>query len=460
MSSLRSHIFFRSIAIAILTTSLLAPRTTAGANLQGAAWNQDTRAFSEGWPWPSLPNWWTRTDKFWSSQTFTDVRLGQWLPCKPEWSMNDCIKEINVYDQSGKKIGPLTYLQEPGFDPFEIPQVWSRASNMEGTDILDNFPDFSNAGPVWSQGWWQLPDGVKLSDGKNLVLVSAARMQAALQVNITPRDLDKGVSLPVGYFFETTLKSENLKKYATWITSNGKDPTAIFNADGTIVIRGEATRFPNPGPIGCEKLNLGNEEKAQFSAAFIAVNLSTASVFENPNYTAVPGDIVMGTNGWWCQGGVYWDAKERQIVVNVAATHFYEDGVTEVDGWLEVKIRGELARHWWGISPQEATGYAKVEITYKDGQSKTATVSAKYVPERDWIDLRAYGFTYSNPAVKISMAKPEPEKPVAQPTPSATPAPVATTASRKTSTKKITCFKGSSVKRVSTKTCPKGFKRR
>jgi len=152
---------------------------------------------------------------------------------------------------------------------------------------------------------------------------------------------------------------------------------------------------------------------------------------------------VMGTNGWWCQLGIEWDAKERQLVVNVAAPHYYPDG-SVVDGWLELKIRGRLAREWWGISPQEATGYAKVEVVYRDGTSKTATVSANYITDKDWIDLRAYGFTYSNPAVKISMAKPEAVKPTTK----------AVTA------KKITCVKGTTIKKVSAKTCPKGFKKR
>jgi hypothetical protein len=118
-----------------------------------------------------------------------------------------------------------------------------------------------------------------------------------------------------------------------------------------------------------------------------------------------------------------------------------------------LKIKGRLARQWWGISPQEATGYAKVEVTYTDGTSKTATVSATYIPDKDWIDLRAYGFTYSSPALKISMAKPEEAKPTAQPTPTKT-------VTKPTSSKKLTCIKGTTIKKVSTKSCPKGFKKR
>jgi hypothetical protein len=430
-----------------LVFSLLIPPSTSFANQTGKAWSEDSRAYSEGFPWPSLPNWWNRDASF-QQQSFTDVRLGQWLPCKPEWSMNDCVQSITVYDKDNKNLGSLTYVGDPTFDPFETKQLWMKAETPQKEQI-DNYPYFDSNGFLSSV--WRLPEGVKLSDGKDQVTVGVARMLSSVQVNVSPVGLGDGVSLPVGYFFETTLKSKNLKKYTRWITSNGKDPSVIIGADDTIVIKGVASRFPLPDSTkGCNGLYGGNEEKARADAAFIAVNMATYLSSENPNSQAA--DVVMGTNGWWCQLGIEWDAKERQLVVNVAAPHYYPDG-SVVDGWLELKIRGRLAREWWGIAPQEATGYAKVEVVYRDGTSKTATVTANYITDKDWIDLRAYGFTYSNPAVKISMAKPEEAKPTVQPTPTKT-------VTKPTSSKKLTCIKGTTIKKVSTKSCPKGFKKR
>ena len=447
----------KSIRVAFVLTllsSLLFPLTQSPvfANPNGKAWSEDSRRYSEGWPWPPLPNWWNSNENGYKEQSFTDVRLGQWLACKPEWSMNDCIESVTVYDKDNNNLGSLTYIQEPGFDPFENKQRWNQAETPQKT-LVDNYPDFSSDGPVWTQGWWKLPSTVKLSDGKDLVSVGVARMLSSVQVNISPRGLGEGVSLPIGYFFETTLKSKNLKKYTRWITSNGKDPSVIIGANDTVVIKGVTSRFPVPdSKTGCNPLYGGNEEKARADAAFIAVNMATYLVSENP--TSQAADVVMGTNGWWCQSGIQWDSKARQLVVNVAAPHFYPDG-SVVDGWLELKIRGRLAREWWGISPNEATGYAKVEVVYKDGTAKTATVTAKYVAEKDWIDLRAYGFTYSSPAIKISMQKPETPQPIA------TPAPVPKASSPVVATtKKITCVKGKSIKVVSTKTCPAGYKKK
>jgi len=436
----------RSLFITLaLIFSLITPTQTSYANPTGKAWSEDSRAYSEGFPWPSLPNWWNRND-YYRQQSFTDVRLGQWLPCKPEWSMNDCVQSITVYDKENKNLGSLTYVGDPTFNPFEMKQKWMSSETPDTRELIDNYPVFDTNGFLSSV--WRLPEGVKLSDGNDSVTVGVARMLSSVQVNVSPVGLGDGVSLPIGLFFETTLKSKNLKKYTRWITSNGKDPSVIIGANDTIIIKGVTTRFPLPDSSkGCNGLYGGNEEKARADAAFIAINMAT--YLESENSTSAAADVVMGTNGWWCQNGIAWDAKERQLVVNVAAPHYYPDG-TVVDGWLELKIRGRLAREWWGISPQEATGYAKVEVVYKDGTSKTATVTANYIADKDWIDLRAYGFTYSNPAVKISMQKPATE---VKPTPT-------TVTTKPASSKKLTCVKGKTIKKVSTKTCPKGFKKR
>jgi hypothetical protein len=467
---MRKKVSLGFLSIVALTASLLIPlsQSPATANSTGKAWNEDSRAYSEGWPWPSLPNWWNRSDSWYKQQSFTDVRLGQWLPCKPEWSMNDCIQGVTVYDKESKKLGDLTFIQEPTFDPFEVKQKWTGQETPDTKEFIEGYAVFDASG--FGSGMWKLPDGLKLSDGKDLVGVSVARMLGAVQVNISPDGLPNGVSLPVGYFFETTLKSKGLKKYTRWVTSNGKDPSITIGADDTVIFKGVASRFPVPNSKqGCNALYGGNEEKAGADAAFIAVNAAT--IITSENTTDGAAEVVMGTNGWWCFNGMTWDPKERQLLVNVAAPHFYPDG-TLVDGWLELKIKGRLARQWWGISPQEATGYAKVEVTYTDGTSKTATVSANYIAEKDWIDLRAYGFTYSSPAIKVSMKKPETAQPTASPTPTASPSASAASSTTNQSTtvqkpassasakKTITCVKGKTIKKVATKTCPSGFRKR
>ena len=59
------------------------------------------------------------------------------------------------------------------------------------------------------------------------------------------------------------------------------------------------------------------------------------------------------------------------------------------------------------INPAIAAGHPKVEITYQDGTSKIATVTSRYDSKNDWINLRAYGLTYSTPQLAISFKQPD-----------------------------------------------------
>ena len=138
--------------IAIVGALFLPISSPASANLTVKAWNEDSRSYSEGWPWPKLPNWWMRPEKWYSSQTFTDVRLGQWLPCRAEWSMNDCIEAINVFDKDGKNLGALTYIKEPNFNPFETRQNWCQVPGQGSSEPLANYSDFFNPDSTWTLG--------------------------------------------------------------------------------------------------------------------------------------------------------------------------------------------------------------------------------------------------------------------------------------------------------------------
>ncbi|MFM1797691.1 MAG: hypothetical protein RL733_1472, partial [Actinomycetota bacterium] len=152
----------------------------------------------------------------------------------------------------------------------------------------------------------------------------------------------------------------------------------------------------------------------------------------------------LGTNGWWCLSDFRFDKESKQIIVKVGNVHFDELG-NEIQGWMELKVKGSRAREWWGINPAIAAGYAKVEVSYQDGSRKVATVSAKYEPKKDWINLRAYGFTYSTPQLAISF------KPPAQ---------AGKTAPSKKMT--ITCAKGKTIKTVTSLNpkCPAGYKKK
>jgi hypothetical protein len=112
---------------------------------------------------------------------------------------------------------------------------------------------------------------------------------------------------------------------------------------------------------------------------------------------------------------------------------------------MELKVKGKRAREWWGIDPAIAAGYAKVQIAYQDGTSKVATVSSVYDSKNDWINLRAYGFTYSSPQLAISFKMPKQTPKIVEP--------------KKTT---IMCSKGKTSKKVTgvKPKCPAGYKKK
>ncbi len=394
---------------------------------------------ADPFPMPPEPSWWKQTG-------LTDVRYGQWLTCRAEWQItNDCISEINLYKSDGTLVGPLTYEVPKDFDPSKAEQYWLILKTPQGEPIENSAYVKDLMHPITH---WKLPEGITNSDGTNLINSYVHLMGGSVQINTTGYNQDIS-SLPEGYYFEFKLKSTGFAKKIKWVLSNVRDPQVSVVGD-LITVKGIPENSPSAyvGDQVCEP----NLLKAKTTKRNIAVNLIFWDAGNRTGETR-PDDVILGTNGWWCLSDFRFDRENQQIVVKVGNVHFDEFG-NEIQGWMELKIKGNRARDWWGIDPAIAAGYAKVEVSYQDGTKKVATVSAKYDPKNDWINLRAYGFTYSSPQLAVSFKNPNP--PVVEPTP---PAATKTVAAKKTS---ITCMKGKTTKKVTAVTpkCPAGYKKK
>ena len=98
---------------------------------------------------------------------------------------------------------------------------------------------------------------------------------------------------------------------------------------------------------------------------------------------------------------------------------------------------------------------AAIEVTYPDGSSKNATSTTRYFPDSDKVEIRAYGFTFSSPTIRMKLQPVVVTPPQPQPQPKATE-------TRKVV--KIVCVKGKTRKTVSAyapanPVCPKGYKK-
>jgi hypothetical protein len=394
---------------------------------------------SDSFPMPPEPKWWKQTG-------LTDVRYGQWLPCRDEWQItNDCISGIHLYKSDGTDVGALTYQPPKDFKPSEAVQYWMIVNTPQGEPI-ENSAYVKDE--VVSISHWKLPAGITNSDGTDVVHSYVHLMNGSLQINTIAFSQTQG-SLPEGYYFEFKLKSSGFAKKIKWVLSNVRDPEVSVAGD-IITVKGLPENSPsaNTGDQVCEQ----NLLKARSTQRNIAVNMIYYDAGNKTGETR-PDDVVLGTNGWWCLSDFRFDRESQQIIVKVGNVHFDEFG-NEIQGWMELKVKGNRARDWWGIDPAIAAGYAKVEVSYQDGTKKVATVTAKYDAKNDWINLRAYGFTYSMPQLAVSFKPPTEANKIVP----------AAEAKKLVPAKKmtITCVKGKTTKKVSAvkPICPNGFKRK
>ena len=389
---------------------------------------------AEEWPLPSEPTWW-------KTSGLEGVRYGQWLPCDVALkSTNDCIESVTLSKIDGSLTGKATYLSNGNFNPDKAVQKWDQYLDSDGT-MKDNASYFVDE----MVGNWVMPEGFKSSDGSNWFLAHVHLMNGNLQTTITANGSAAGrASLPTDTYFEVGFRSKNMKKYIGWIMSSVKDPQVRFDGE-VIYVKGIPSNSPWMSGIN-NKVCDSNSEKATSTAAGITIMLFFNTRLANN--IADPGDLILGTNGWWCINGVVFDRNTQELVAKVGTAHFDEVGKV-VDGWLELKVKGQRAKQWWGMEPSVAVGFAKVSITYEDGTSSVATVSANYDKVNDWISLKAYGFHYSSPAVKMSFQNAKSNS---------VAAPTKVSASKKIT---ITCIKGKTKKTVSgfNPKCPSGYKK-
>ena len=385
---------------------------------------------ADPFPMPPEPKWWKQTG-------ITDVRYGVWLPCDEQWKITtDCTQSIKVIKEDGTEVGEMKYKKQPNFDPTTAVQEWQMISSPQGEQV-ENYSSVKGFGGL--AHIWTLPAGITTTDGSSEVSASVHLMNSSLQIYLTSNDMNKA-SLPAGYYFQFILKSPGFSKRIKWVLSNVRDPQVSVAGD-LITVKGLPENSPSARPNDpvCES----NLLKAASTQRNMAVNMVYWDAGNKTSDTRAD-DVILGTNGWWCLSDFRFDRESQQIVVKVGNVHFDENG-KEIQGWMELKVKGNRARDWWGIDPAIAAGYAKVEVSYDDGTKKVATVTANYDAKNDWINLRAYGFTYSSPRLAVSFKKPvEATKTVAP----------------KKST--ITCVKGKTSKKVTgaPPKCPTGFKKK
>ncbi len=140
--------------------------------------------------------------------------------------------------------------------------------------------------------------------------------------------------------------------------------------------------------------------------------------------------------------------QDGELQYRVGGMHYRPDGKSLSQGTYDMVMRSDTARCLYGFSKSPIQ--ASIAVISAEGTEQVSTTSSG---ERDgWLFLSAKNFTFSTPTVRVKLIQ-EPITPT-----EVNKKPELETSSQRVSAS-ITCSKGKKVKIVSTKKCPKGYKK-
>lgn len=181
---------------------------------------------------------------------------------------------------------------------------------------------------------------------------------------------------------------------------------------------------------------------------------------------------VLTTNSMiYSAGPPSFNSTEGTLDYKVGSPHYTSKGDV-FQGSYDLQVRSDVARCLYNFT--SAPVKASITVTSESGAEN---VSSTTINETNgWLKMAAYGFTFSNPTIKVKLTQDAPTPaptPSASPTPTveatpmpstspvtATPTPKPSVAVQKKST--ILCIKGKSTKSVTAvkPTCPNGYKKK
>lgn len=167
---------------------------------------------------------------------------------------------------------------------------------------------------------------------------------------------------------------------------------------------------------------------------FLSSSTGAACYADNPS---VSGVVTTNATSYIALPPTF-NASTRTLDYRVAAPHYLPNG-KEFLGTYDLLIDSKVARCIYGFT--DAPIQASVSILSADGAERATTTSVR---ERNgWLELSAKGFTFSNPVLRVKLTQ---AKPLTQ--------------AKKIVPKRITCVKGSSLKVITAKSCPKGYRQK
>lgn len=408
-------------------------------------------------------------------QSFSMPDKYLWPSCALKVRSSDCIEKVEMWDSTSNSW--LAAIEVLGVTPYE-PWIYGMTGNpnWEGSEFAQEQSCGAGASH-WRTTCYLFPK--KHSDGSDLLtIVDASGNKEQFGVNVIavngpfinrrPKYDDPQRGLPLDSKFRVTIKSDDIARKAGWFTSQVKDPDVSFvkGSDGIFrtVVTGTVAEINlvdgslyDPEPDCDNKGNSADlngplKQRNEFKASSLIRHIKVLMVPYWAEYHHAAGKIPAGgifiTSNAQCFGRVEFDAKAGTMNVPTGNAHYDVSGKV-IDGWVETSIRGDFIRKIWNIEPKYLS---RVEVTveYNEKDVSAATSTTKYITAEDKIEIKAYGFHYSSPQIKIKFPKAAFIQPAPPPAPKAAPA------------KKITivCVRGKVSKKVTgvKPKCPSGFR--
>lgn len=408
-------------------------------------------------------------------QSFSMPDKYLWPSCALKVRSSDCVEKVEMWD--GATNTWLAAIEVLGVTPYE-PWIYGMAGNpkWEGSEFAED-QSCGGGASHWRTTCYLFPK--KHSDGSDLLtIVDASGNKEQFGVNVIavngpfinrrPKHNDPQRGLPLDSKFRVTIKSDDIARKAGWFTSQIKDPDVSFvkGVDGIsrTLVTGTVAEINlvdgslyDPEPDCDNKGNSADlngplKQRNEFKASSLIRHIKVLMVPYWAEYHHAAGKIPAGgifiTSNAQCFGRVEFDAKAGTMNVPTGNAHYDVNGKV-IDGWVETSIRGDFIRKIWNIEPKYLS---RVEVTveYNEKDISAATSTTKYITAEDKIEIKAYGFHYSSPQIKIKFPKAAFIQPAAPPGPKVAPV------------KKITinCVRGKVSKKVTgaKPKCPAGFK--
>ena len=442
---------FSALRIFLLSVALVLPGTFVAAP-SALAENEELQAFS-------MP------DKY------------LWPSCALKIRSTDCVEKVEMWDVASNTWLPA--IEVAGVTPYE-PWIYGENGNpaWRGSEF-DEKQSCGSGASFMRTTCYLFPK--KHFDGSDLLtIVDVAGNKEGFGVNVIavngpfinrrPKYDDPQRGLPLDSKFRVTVKSDDIARKAGWFTSQVKDPDVSFfkGSDGIsrTLVTGTVAEINlvdgslyDPEP-DCDykgrtpDLNGALKQRNEFKASSLYRHIKVLMVPYWAEYHHAAGKIPAGgifiTSNAQCFGQVVFDPKAGTLNVPTGNAHYDVNGKV-IDGWVETSIRGDFIRKIWNIEPKYLS---RVEVTveYNANDTTAATSTTKYITAEDKIEIKAYGFHYSSPQIKIKF----PKAAFIQPAPPPGPPPKATSQKKIT----ITCMRGKAIKMVNglNPQCPKGYK--